>query len=69
VYRTESEVEAANKFEDLIELTQAVLPGWKGGRMNMFVASVSNDGAAARVLFNVIQSSGDYDVVVAVRPK
>ena len=30
VYRTESEVEAANKFEDLIELTQAVLPGWKG---------------------------------------
>jgi hypothetical protein len=69
MYRTRSEVEAANKFEDLIELTQAVLPGWKGGRMNMFVASVSNDGAAARVLFNVIQSSGDYDVVVAVRPK
>jgi hypothetical protein len=69
VYRTESEVEAANKFEDLIELTQAVLPGWKGGRMNMFVASVSNDNAAALVLFNVFQRSGHYDVVVSVRPK
>lgn len=69
VYRTESEVEAANKFEDLIELTQAVLPGWSGGRMNMFVASVSNDNAAALVLFNVFQRSGHYDVVVSVRPK
>lgn len=69
VYRTESEVEAANKFEDLIELTQAVLPGWKGGRMNIFVASVSNDNAAALVLFNVFQRSGNYDVVVSVRPK
>jgi hypothetical protein len=69
VYRTESEVEAANKFEDLIELTQAVLPGWKGSRMNMFVASVSNDNAAAQVLFNVFQRSGHYDVVVSVRPK
>jgi hypothetical protein len=69
VYRTESEVEAANKFEDLLELTQAVLPGWKGDRMNMFVASVSNDNAAALVLFNVFQRSGHYDVVVSVRPK
>ena len=69
VYRTESEVEAANKFEDLIELTQAVLPGWQGGRMNMFVASVSNDNAAALVLFNVFHRSGHYDVVVSVRPK
>ena len=69
VYRTESEVEAANKFEDLIELTQAVLPGWKGDRVNMFWASVSNDNAAALVLFNVFQRSGHYDVVVSVRPK
>lgn len=69
VYRTESEVEAANKFEDLIELTQAVLPGWKGGRISMFVASVSNDNTAALVLFNVFRRSGHYDVVVSVRPR
>jgi len=69
VFRAESEVEAADKFEDLIELTQSVLPGWKADRLNMFVASVSNDNAAALVLFNVFQRSGHYDVVVSVRPK
>jgi hypothetical protein len=69
LYRTESEVEAANKFEDLIELTQAVLPGWKGRRVNMFGAYVSNDNAAALVVFNVFQRSGHYNVVVSVRSK
>ena len=37
--------------------------------MNMYVASVSNDNAAALVRFNVFQRSGHYDVVVSVRPK
>jgi hypothetical protein len=69
LYRTESEVEAANKFEDLIDLTQAVLPGWEGRRMNMFWAYVSSDNAAAMVSFNVFQRSGHYDVLASVRPK
>jgi hypothetical protein len=69
VYRTESEVEAANKFDDLIDLTQAVLPGWEGHRMNLFWAYVSSDNAAAMVSFNVFQRSGHYDVLASVRPK
>jgi len=69
LYRTDSEAEAANKFEDLIELTQATLPEWEGSRMNMFVAYFSSKKVASRVGLDVRKSGDHFDVVVSVRPK
>ena len=69
LYRTDSEVEAANKFEDLIELTRASLPEWVGSRMNMYVAYFSSKKETSLVGLNVNQSGDHFDVVLSVRPK
>jgi hypothetical protein len=69
LYRTDSEVEAANKFEDLIELTRATLPDWEGNRMNMYVAYFSSKKVASLVGLNVFQRADHFDVVLSVRPK
>jgi len=69
LYRTDSEAEAANKFEDLIELTQATLPEWQGNRLNMFVAYFSNKKVTTHVGLDVAQRSEHFDVVLSVRPK
>lgn len=69
LYRTESEAEAADKFEDLIELTQATLPGWEGNRMNMFVAYFSSKKVSTLVGLDVARRADHYDVVLSVRPK
>jgi len=69
LYRTDSEVEAANKFEDLIELTQATLPDWEGSRLNMFVAYFSSKKVTPRVGLDVTKSGEHFDVVLSVRPK
>lgn len=69
LYRTESEAEAADKFEDLIELTRASLPEWEGNRMNMFVAYFSSKKVSALVGLNVNNSGDHFDVVLSVRPK
>jgi len=69
LYRTDSEAEAANKFEDLIDLTQATLPDWQGNRMNMFVAYFANKKVSTHVGLNVAQRGDHYDVLLSVRPK
>lgn len=69
LYRTDSEVEAANKFEDLIELTRATLPEWEGNRMNMYVAYFSSKKETSLVGLNVVKSGDHFDVVLSVRPK
>ena len=69
LYRTESEAEAADKFEDLIKLTQATLPEWEGNRMNMFVAYFSSKKVSAHVGLDVAQRKDHFDVVLSVRPK
>jgi len=69
LYRTDSEVEAANKFEDLIELTQASLPEWEGHRMNMYVAFFSSKKVASLVGLNVVKNGDHFDVLLSVRPK
>ena len=69
LYRTDSEVEAANKFEDLIELTQATLPDWEGSRLNMFVAYFSSKKVTPRVGLDVTKSGEHFNIVLSVRPK
>ena len=69
LYRTDSEVEAANKFEDLIELTRATLPEWEGNRLNMYVAYFSSKKVISLVGLNVVKSADHFDVVLSVRPK
>ena len=69
LYRTDSEVEAANKFEDLIELTQATLPDWEGRRMNMYVAYFSSKTVTSLVGLNVTASGDHFNVVLSVRPR
>jgi TIR domain len=69
LYRTDSEVEAANKFEDLIELTRATLPEWDGNRLNMYVAYFSSKKVASLVGLNVVQKGDHFDVILSVRPK
>ena len=69
LYRTDSEVEAANKFEDLIELTKATLPEWKGNRMNMYVAYFSSKKVSTHVGLNVAQRGDHFGVTLSVRPK
>lgn len=76
LYRTDSEAEAADKFEDLIDLVQTALPDWKGSRMNMFNAFFrktqdNSNGLPARPLVNVnlgVTRSGDnFSVTLSVR--
>jgi hypothetical protein len=69
LYRTDSEVEAANKFEDLIELTRATLPEWEGNRMNMYVAYFTSKKVTSLVGLDVTKSGDHFDVVLSVRPK
>jgi len=69
LYRTDSEVEAANKFEDLIELTRTTLPDWDGNRLNMYVAYFSSKTVASLVGLNVVKRGDHFDVVLSVRPK
>jgi len=69
LYRTDSEVEAANKFEDLIELTRATLPEWEGSRMNMFVAYFSSKKVTSVVGLDVTKRGDHFDLVLSVRPK
>jgi len=69
LYRTDSEVEAANKFEELIELTRATLPEWEGNRLNMYVAYFSSKKVTSLVGLNVVNSGDHFDVVLSVRPK
>lgn len=68
VYRTMSEVDAANRFEDLIELTRAALPAWEGNRLNMFNAYFSSKNDAATIGLGVSRVDDRYDVEVSVRP-
>jgi hypothetical protein len=69
LYRTDSEAEAANKFEDLLELTRATLPEWEGSRMNMFVAYFSSKKATSLVGLDVTKTGDHFDLVLSVRPK
>jgi hypothetical protein len=69
LYRTESEVEAADKFENLIELTRATLPEWEGNRLNMYVAYFSSKKENSLVGLNVYEKGDHFDVVLSVRPK
>lgn len=69
VYRVKYEIDALSKFEELIEVTNAVWPGSKGERMNLFWAVVSKDSIPVLVSFNAYKSSAHYDVVVSVRPR
>ena len=69
LYRTDSEAEAANKFEDLMELTRATLPEWEGSRMNMFVAYFSSEKVTSLVGLDVTKSGDHFDVVLSVRLK
>ena len=69
LYRADSEVEAANKFEDLIELTRATLPEWEGRRMNMFVAYFSSKKVTSVVGLDVTKRGDHFDLVLSVRPK
>jgi len=69
LYRTDSEAEAANKFEDLMELTRATLPEWEGSRMNMFVAHFSSEKVTSLVGLDVRKSGDHFDVVLSVRLK
>jgi len=69
LYRTDSEIEAARRFEDLIEITGAVLADWERHRLNMYVANFSNDKVASLVHLNVYKRGDQFDVLVSVRPK
>jgi hypothetical protein len=69
MYRTDSEAEATNKFEDLIELTQATLPEWEGSRMNLFVAYFSSKKVKSLVGLDVTKRGDHFDLVLSVRPK
>ena len=69
LYRTDSEVEATNKFEDLIELTRATLPEWEGNRLNLFVAYFSSKKVTSLVGLDVKESGNHFDVVLSVHPK
>ncbi len=68
LYRTDSEAEATNRFEDLIELTQASLPDWEGNRLNLFNAYFSSKKVAPLVGLNVTNSGDHFDVALSVRP-
>ena len=70
LYRTSSESEAAEKLEDLIDLMQAALPGWKSDRVNLFNAYFSNRQAAAEsvnVNLGVSHRDTNYDLTLTVR--
>jgi hypothetical protein len=76
LYRTSSEAEAADKFEDLIDLVRGALPDWKGSRLNMFNAfftktsgDVGDPLGTSHVNINlgVVHSGDNYDVTLTVR--
>lgn len=69
LYRTNSELEATNKFEDLIELTQAALPTWEGHRLNFFRAFFSSKNETPTIGLGVNKSNGTFEVELAVRPR
>ena len=68
VYKTNSEVEAVNKFEDLIDVVQNALPEWEGDRMNLFVAFFSSKKTPTKVGLDVTARAGQYEVTLSVRP-
>ena len=68
LYRTESEVEAVNKFEDLIELVDTSLPDWDGRRMNLYRAFFSSKSATSIIGLGVSRSGDRFDVEISVRP-
>jgi hypothetical protein len=68
LYRTESEVEATNKFEDSIELVQATLPDWEGHRLNLYQAFFSSKSATPVIGLGVSKSGDHLDVKISVRP-
>jgi hypothetical protein len=67
LYRTDSEVEAANRFEDLIDLTQATMPEWEGHRLNLFNAYFSSSKTSSLVGLETTKIGDHYDVVISVR--
>ena len=67
VYRTDSEVQAADKFEDLIALVQKALPAFTGNRVNAFRAAFSGAGTTPVVALGVTASGDHYDVELSVR--
>jgi hypothetical protein len=71
LYRSDSEVEAADKFEDLIDIVRGVLPNWSFSRLNFFRAFFRNDQAAGGptviVDLGVDRRGDNYDNVLSVR--
>jgi hypothetical protein len=68
LYRTSSEGEAAEDFEDLIDIVQAALPDWKSSRLNMFNAFFRKAPEdAVNVKLGVSHLGDHYDVTVSVR--
>ncbi|MFN0166317.1 MAG: TIR domain-containing protein [Bryobacteraceae bacterium] len=67
LYRTDSEVEAANRFEDLIDLTQATMPEWEGHRLNLFTAFFSSSKTSSVVGLGARKVGDHYDVTISVR--
>ena len=69
VHRTNSELEATRKFEELMALSQTALPGWKGGRLNLFNAFLTSPDDATVVGLGVSKDADGYDVELSVRPR
>jgi len=69
VHRTNSELEATRKFEELIALSQTALPGWKGARLNLFNAFLTSPDDATVVGLGVSKDADGYDVELSVRPR
>ena len=67
LYRTSSEAEAEEKLEDLIELTQASLPDWEGGRINLFNAFFSSKKSTSLVRLGAAKSADRFEVELSVR--
>ncbi len=68
LYRTSSEAEATDKFDDLIDIVQAALPAWKGERLNLFNGYFrSASQPKVNVALGVSHSGADYDVKLSVR--
>ena len=68
LYREISEGEAADDFENLIDIVQAALPDWKGSRLNLFNAYFSKaPDDAVDVTLGVSHRGDHYDITVSVR--
>jgi hypothetical protein len=66
--RTDSEVEADDRFEDAIELVKSSLPAWTGDRVNASQAVFTGKGSTPIVGLGVTASGDHYDVEISVRP-